>query len=493
MKRHVLALAVISIAVLIGYGRSLTSYFCGYDDFAEVHRAQFEDSSDPWKIITSTHFGTPKYRPVQRGLSFVTWVWGGHTAPPFRVRNLAFHLLVAYSIYGIAWLMLGAAIPAAAAGLLFGIHPLAHQSVIVASWGVTAAYAFLFVSFFLFLYSLHCKRWAWPLAGAFLSMLLGLLTYEPVIVNFGFMALYLLLWWRRHQPLPRFYLPALALGAAITFALFAVPRFIFVGQQAGVTSPSVIGKNLVVYLGATLLPVDSLLANSLWGTPLPSEIRLTRNLVLAVSAVGVAVILACLALLRQPVWRTRFQGLDWKTLSFFAIAAIACLSPYLVFTPHASETYLYSPIAFYSLILATALWRLLPGRAFYAAFACVAALALSATLVRTETVIACADTAQKIVSQFPVSRWSQGSWDVVMATTPQEPPLHRYGIYGYHGLSTIDPLEPGMPVGQWAAQLVSGNPAVKVRVVEPSALPALCSGSQECYWVLPNGDLKPTR
>ncbi len=324
-------------------------------------------------------------------------------------------------------------------------------------------------------------------------MLLGLLTYEPVIVNFGFMALYLLFWWRKHQPLPRLYLPSLLVGSALTFALFVVPRFVFVSQKTEITPLSVIAKNFIAYAGATLLPVDTLLANSLFGTPLPSEIRITRNLVLGIAALGISVLLLLVYLLRQPHWRQRVRTLDWKTLGFFTLAAIACLSPYLVFTAHASETYLYSPVAFYYLLLTITLAHVIPGRGFYIAVALLGTLALSATLARTQRVIACAATAEKIVSQFPADRWSRGPWEITLATTPQEPPLHRYGIYGYHGLSSIDPMEPGVPAGEWAAQIASGNRAVKVHVVAPDAFLEQCAGSRECFWVLPNGDLKRER
>ncbi len=74
--KHVTILAAILLATGLTYSRLPSAYFCAYDDFLEVHRAAFEDTREPAKVFTTTHFTSYKYRPLNRGINLLTY-WAG--------------------------------------------------------------------------------------------------------------------------------------------------------------------------------------------------------------------------------------------------------------------------------------------------------------------------------------------------------------------------------------------------------------------------------
>src|SRR5512132_3756206 len=82
--RHLLILSVILLLVGLVYLRIPGTYFCGYDDFLEVHRAAFEDTQQPSRVFTTTHFESYKYRPLNRGLNLITYWIGNGSASFFR-------------------------------------------------------------------------------------------------------------------------------------------------------------------------------------------------------------------------------------------------------------------------------------------------------------------------------------------------------------------------------------------------------------------------
>src|SRR5215467_9916554 len=196
--RHLVSILLVILAVTIVYARVSRSYYCGYDDFFETHRAAFEDAREPSRIFTTTHFNTPKYRPLSRSLSFVSY-WIGHGDPlPFRLRNLGFHLLCVAAVYGVGLLLFQSSEVAVGAALLFGLHPLANQVVVAACFNNPAANFFLLASLFFFIYSLQVGRreilW---LTVSLLSALLALFIYESSIVVLAFLCGYLAILWLR--------------------------------------------------------------------------------------------------------------------------------------------------------------------------------------------------------------------------------------------------------------------------------------------------------
>jgi hypothetical protein len=62
-----------------------------------------------------------------------------------------------------------------------------------------------------------------------------------------------------------------------------------------------------------------------------------------------------------------------------------------------------------------------------------------------------------------------------------------YGIYGYRGLSTIEPEGVGIPAAQGLLQILTGNEQLKVEVIPASRMNCTQAGS--CFWVSDRGDV----
>jgi len=69
--------------------------------------------------------------------------------------------------------------------------------------------------------------------------------------------------------------------------------------------------------------------------------------------------------------------------------------------------------------------------------------------------------------------------------------MHRFGLYGYRGLGTIDPLEPGIRAFEAALQLATRNRDVKGEVVPFGQMPAACAQSGVCFQVDAEGHVTP--
>ncbi|MCM3902353.1 MAG: hypothetical protein ND866_11655, partial [Pyrinomonadaceae bacterium] len=152
--KHVTILAALLMATGLTYWRLPSAYFCAYDDFVEVHRAAFEDTRDPARVFTTTHFSSYKYRPLNRGINLLTY-WAGTGQPSyFRTRNLVSHLLNVVLVYLIAWLLFRSVSISSVAALLFGLHPLANQAVAGAVMTNTAAHSMFLIALAAFLLSL---------------------------------------------------------------------------------------------------------------------------------------------------------------------------------------------------------------------------------------------------------------------------------------------------------------------------------------------------
>ena len=162
MSEHWRPLALILLAVAGVYSRVTGAWYCGYDDFFEAHRAAFEDSQHPSRIFTTTHFATPKYRPLSRTLSFLAYTAGNGSPLAYRIRNLVFHLLGVGAVYGLVYALFSSIGVASAAALLFGLHPLMNQIEAAAAFTNTAGNAFLLLSLFAFVEAVRTK--AHPIA-----------------------------------------------------------------------------------------------------------------------------------------------------------------------------------------------------------------------------------------------------------------------------------------------------------------------------------------
>jgi hypothetical protein len=497
IAKHAAILAGILLLVGLVYIRNPGTYFCAYDDFVEVHRAAFEDTEQPSRVFTTTHFESYKYRPLNRGLNLLTYSLGQGKASFFRTRNVTFHLLNIVLVYILGWLLFRQVQVCAAAAVLFGLHPLANQAVVGAVMTNTGAHAFFLVSLICFLVSLKTVRTSllW-LAIALVCGWLGIFLYEAGIVVFPLMASYLLVHFAvtRKKLVGRRYLILLTLGTLVLLGLYFGIRSRYVPYSSRQAVPNIqtMVKNAAMYAGAMVLPVDSLLANQWLGTPLPSEIELrpTSKLWWVVGALMVLAVVVIVVFLTRRNLQTLWSSLGLNHF-LLVLAILSTLSILVLFTDKASETYMYLPMAFAALLFSSLLEIAIfggeaGGKFVYGTIICVLCILFaSATWVRNGRVAQCGITAAQIVSGLTQDRLKNGVWFVWFAPVPGEPKSQRYGMYGWRGIDTIGAtaLEP-------AVQLANGNRSLAAALVSPQFMDRQCSNSSSiCFLVHDNGAL----
>jgi hypothetical protein len=490
VSKHWKLLSIALVFVSLVYGGLSTTYYCGYDDFNDIRRAAFEDTRDPGRIFTTTHFGGSKYRPVQRGLTYLTWTWGRHNPAAFRIRNLFFHLAGVAFVYGIAWLLFGSFAAAFSAAILFGLNPMANQSIVAAIWTNTTAYALMFGSFFLFLLSLRengrSRLW---LCSSFALLFVGLFTYEPVIVVIGFMIGYLAIRLFRSQGPSRGYLAAFAAATLPVLLIFFAARQAVVHDRMPFVPVALQAHNLALFGAGLLTPFDFVLSNAVFHTPLPSQVRPSGGVSVIILAIGLAAMIV--AVVRLPsVWARR-KRVDGLLSLFLAVCIPATLVPFLFFTAHASETYLYAASAIYAILLSSLLVALLPLRAVQVIVGLFALSFTAADLVRNSRVAVCGAAAQTTLSQLPRSSWREGPAHIYLATPPGQESGPRYGMYGYSGLSSIEVEGLGIRSAEAALQIVTGNDRVVADVLPPGTMADKCTAPQTCFLVYRDGTVHP--
>ena len=495
--KHILILAAVLAATSFVYAKLPTAYFCAYDDFLEVHRAAFEDTREPSRVFTTTHFESYKYRPLNRGLNLLTYWFRDGEASNFRTRNVLCHLLNVVLIYALAWLLFHNRLVGGTAALLFGVHPLANHAVVGAVMTNSAAHSLLLLSLVLFIVSTRKQtliRYL-LLVLALLCGWLSLLTYEAAIVAYPLLFAYLGIQFfaMRRWPVSRAYTIVLTLGCLAFSGLYYLIHTWYVPYSAKKAVPSlaIMVKSTAMYAAGLLLPVDPVMANTWFGTPLPSDIDVSLGSPL-IRSVAVASVAIAIALIWFVVKfrRDRLVSHEWPAQLFVAVCGIGVIAPLIIFTDKPSETYMYLLVAFAALLFASILVQLLGprasqrGRIIFAVI--VGALAISygtATWVRNGRVARCGETAKEIVTSLQQERFKSGVWFVWLAPAPGEPGSHRYGMYGWRGVDTI-----GYTAVEPAVQLVNGNESLKARVATPEALAAGCRNPWDaCYVVHDDG------
>jgi len=501
--QHLIIIIAIVLGVSIVYSKVSGAYFCSYDAFNEIHRAAFEDAREPWRIVTTPHFYSTNYRPLNRGITLLTH-WVSHDNPLFfRVRNLIFHLLNVILVYGLGWSLFRSMRVSSVGALLFGLHPLVNQSINGAVWTNTMAHSGFLLALIMFIASVHARRFTRLLVGGLVIGWLSLLTYDSEIVVFGLMLGYLalpVLIHRERQVGWRFLALFVTVSGTLLGSYFLL-RALFVPHSWGQATRSVpplgvIVKNIGMYGFALLSPLDSVLANEWLHTPLPSEIDLNAPIVITMGILAL-VVLSGLALM---VWRwirsnpATMPGVDWGSVAFLICGIAAPLLPVLLFSSHPSETYLYLSVAFGVLLLSYGLdrWqegtRTQKGCALYAAILIVLlGLFCAATWVRNQRVVQCGETAWRILSSLPDKSVMGDVRTVYVANVPQEPASRRYGFYGFLGIDTIgDGLWADTAITS-ALQLMYQNESLTGKIVGPEELMTRCrsasSSDRLCLWV----------
>jgi hypothetical protein len=495
--KHILILAAVLAATSFVYAKLPTAYFCAYDDFLEVHRAAFEDTREPSRVFTTTHFESYKYRPLNRGLNLLTYWFRDGEASNFRTRNILFHLLNVVLIYGLAWLLFHNRLVAGTAALLFGVHPLANHAVVGAVMTNSAAHSLLLLSILLFIISTRTKtftRYLW-LVLALLCGWLSLLTYEAAIVAYPLLFAYLAIQFlaTRRWPVSWAYTIVLTLGCLVFSGLYYLIHTWYVPYSAKKAVPSlaIMVKSTAMYAAGLLLPVDPVMANTWFGTPLPSDIDVSLGSpLIRVLTVAAMVVVAALIWIVVKFRRDRLVSHEWPAQLFVAVSGIGVIAPLIIFTDKPSETYMYLLVAFAALLFASILVQLIGprasqrGRIIFAVI--VGALAISygtATWVRNGRVALCGETSSAIVNTLHQDRFKNGFWYITLAPARGEPGSHRYGMYGWRGVDTI-----GYTAVEPAVQLVNGNESLRARVLTPEALEANCRNAWDaCYVVHDDG------
>jgi hypothetical protein len=499
LLKHAVILAAILLLVALVYIRIPGTYFCAYDDFVEVHRAAFEDTSEPARVFTTTHFESYKYRPLNRGLNLLTYSLGDGRASFFRTRNVAFHFLNIVLVYLLGVVMFGQYRISAVAAILFGLHPLANQAVVGAVMTNTAAHALFLISLICFLVSLKRVRngWLW-LVIALIAGWLGIFLYEAGIVVFPLMAAYLLVHFAftRQKLVSRWYVIVLIAGVFILLAFYFGIRARYVPYSSRQAVPKVqtMLKNAAMYAGAMMLPVDSVLAHQWLGTPLPSEIELnaTSKIWWVVVPLALGTIIAFVLLLLKPSGRRLLTSIGPNHL-LLVLGVLSSLSMLVLFTDKASETYMYLPLAFLALLFTSLLEigvsRKGTGRRiiYLTIVGSLCILFTAATWVRNGLVAKCGATASRIVTGVRQDRLKDGVWFVWFAAVPGEPRSQRYGMYGWRGIDTV-----GATAVEPAVQLANDNKSLAARLVSAPYFEKYCSNSRSlCFMVHENGALAP--
>ena len=506
--RHAARLLPILLVAIGLYARVTGGTFCSYDDYIEVHRAAFEDSVRPARMFTTPHFKTFKYRPLNRAFNLLSYEVGGGTAAAFRVRNLACHLIDAVLVYTLALALLRSARAATVAAALFAVHPLANQTVIGSVMTNTAAHGLLLAGLLCWIRALDMPGTPGvvPIAGLACA-LLSLFFYDAAVAFYPMVVLYAVVAWRatRRGPSPRLVAlfvtgAALSVGIYLAFRLRFVPHG-FGGAASERAGLGAIAHNVALYAAALLGPVDPVLAHFWFGFPFPPELSarhasLVPRLVLGLGAIalGVLLVLGWRQVLRTHAPDRRVSG-GWIPLLLIGLMALA-LGPLVVFSAHASETYVYLPLAFLTVLMAGAVEPLFATRRGLGVALVAVALALfsAATWVRCERVRTSADTAGRILAAMP-SSLAYGDWRVTLADVPGEPRTVRYGFYGFQGTGTIGTGDAADRALTSALQLRYHTGTVSGRVIGPTEFEPVCAAGggrgEWIAWVHADGRVDP--
>ncbi len=511
MAGHGVLLAPIALLCVLLYSGVVGAFFCSYDDFYEVRRAAFEDARDPARIFTTAHFGSQRYRPLNRAANELTYRLGGPRGLPFRGRNVAFHIVNVALLYGLGLALSWPRRIAALGACVFAIHPLVNQTLVGAVVTNAMAYTFVLGACLLCIRAANARpfRPAPLILGLFLGWL-GLLTYDPAVVVFPLVALALGLRARLapgtvdRRCAPTFVVSTLVLGVAyLTLRLLFVPSG-FHKAGSSFPTPSQLASDATLYAGALATPIDPVLAHAAFGAPFPSQVHLSRALlgIVAVVLVGIALSLVTAASGWLRKRGERLEGKERAGILFLTLGIGIQLAPILLFGRHPSETYLYLPAAFVSLLIAFLAGRLhaASGPVGRRIVGCAVALLLilfaAATWVRNERVALCAKTAARILASIPCPAASSADRTIRVAAAPGGTMSTRYGFYGFRGTDTIGDGPHADPALAAALQLSCSDPTLRAEVVGPERLRMGCPSAMDGavgrgYWVDSEGGVMP--
>jgi len=339
----------------------------------------------------------------------------------------------------------------------------------------------------MFIASVQSKGyWAIWLVVALLSAWSSLLAYDSQIVVFGMMLIYLFGTFAvgKGPSKTLAYCALFSILSATLLGIYFWLRLLFVARgleqvARDVPSVGIAITNLSMYLLALLSPVDPILANDWLGVRLPSEIGIDGPTLGMFGGIA-AVIVIVFGYFLFMGSRGSLAKSNWPIIAFLISGVILPLLPVLIFSSHPSETYLYLPLAFWSLLLSYFIQCCLPsvlkiGAAWWGpVLVLVLGLFFSATWVRNQRVIQCGETIYRILHSLPDKLLVKGAWTLTFANVPGEITTRRYGFYGFHGIDTIGVGSYADLAVTAALQLKYQNMSLIGKVVKANELLAMC-------------------
>lgn len=273
---------------------------------------------------------------------------------PFHRTNLCLHVANSLLVVVLLCLLFGRAIPAAMAGVLYGVHPMMIESVAWLSQRKTLLAAFFaLLCLVLYVYFVRCRHWrCWW--GSLAMFVLSLLT-KPTMVAMPILLLILDFW-----PLRRISRRAVVekIPLFVIAGVWSVITFISQSSAASVKLPGegglvrgllILCHNIVFYLQKFVWPL-----NLSWYYPFPVPFDLSQCAVVA----GVIGTIALVVILMISLWWTRCMITGW----LFFFAAIFPTLGLIGFHPMiAADRHIYFPAIGFMLVVGWTFSQLLAG------------------------------------------------------------------------------------------------------------------------------------
>ena len=297
------------------------------------------------------------YQPLAMTSLMLDVAMGGgrENFTPFHATSLALHVLNAGLLTILLFQLFGRAWPAAAAGLLFGLHPLTIEPI---PWIgerktlLAAFFAFGSLVFYVGFVKTTLREWRATLYSASLIFFILALLSKPTVVPLSVMLLLLDFWplGRLNRRAVMEKIPFFVLSAG--FAVITVvsqsraSTISMPTEQTAFRVPLIICHNIVFYLAKAVWPT-----NLSSHYPFPQPLNFSQPMIV-VGVIGTCIVLPALAVSLK--W-TRALATGWLV---FLVAALPTMQIIGFSDVIASDKYAYFPSVGLLLMLAWALTRI---------------------------------------------------------------------------------------------------------------------------------------
>lgn len=497
---------VIAIVFLVKLP-TLPASFCGFDDFNENFRAQFEDTRDPGRMLTTPHFDSFKYRPGNRILTLACYQAGQGSAWPFRVRNLALHILNVYLVFLLARRLFGDDAIATASAFLFGLHHLTHQNIHAAIFTNTFAYALILGGLLASLAIGEHRRWLLLSLFAAVANFLAIFSYDPALFAAGLLPLYCASrWlWTRDFGIPWTRLAVhTALQAAAVVVVFVLRKSFVPTGMPEVTPPAALLTILVSYATAIVVPID-LVAMQYWlDISLVKSLIANRTFIYLLAGAGLVVTALLVWAALRFGWARRMKAPEWSAWLFLVAAALLAVLPTSLGSPHPSETYTYFATALAMIAISAAAVRIIRpapgtirGRVFWNSLGLIILVFVVYDGTRSLMVMDCGNASERLLLALEADSRVAAGQPVRLARSPYSPPVQHVGLYGYVGLDSIGVGPFASAALRSALSNVLHRTPVDAKVLPADQLQSDCDALRAggadpaCFYVHTDGSIEP--